>query len=166
MRAGRRTVHCYKVWMPRRVAEFLGGGTNHAFPNYTSVSKSPQSINQYAFLPYDIPSVPSPLFPTMNASALPLYSRHATRCLVALSFSLLSLFYAREQLTERQECERNARLANAEPTTRTTRGTVAFSFSWPLSLRTLCTTYGKHVHTKYGPGYSEVVKSVDNRPVK
>ena len=43
---------------------------------------------------------------------------------LAFSSSRLSLFYTREQLTERQECERNARLTNnTEPTSRTTQHT-------------------------------------------
>lgn len=89
-------------------------------------------MNQYAFLACNIlralplsPPPPPPPVPPL----LP--------CISLIFPSRFSLFYAREQLTERQECERNARLANTEPTQRVqhTRRWLSPS-SQPLSLYT------------------------------
>ena len=97
-------------------------------------------MNQYAFLACNIPR--PPLSPWRPSLPRPYHS---------LIFpSRFSLFYAREQLAERQECERKARLANAAPTqhtagARSSREPVAFN-------RRLCARTRETPPRRYTPG--------------
>lgn len=120
-----RDIYIY-VWM-----YFLGGGTNHAFPNYTSISKSPQPMNQYAFLACNILcaflSIPTPssiLTPSLITCNLLIFS---------------SRFSPYSTRGSSSPSGRNASATRDWPTqpTRTTRDAVAFSFSQLLSFHTL-----------------------------
>lgn len=120
--------------MPRRVAEFLGGGTNHAFPNYTSVSKSPQSINQYAFLAYDtFPPCP-PLYSPLWSHRPFLFTRDMQPAASPLFPSRFSPYFTRGSSSP---SDRNASATRDWPTLNQQRAQhaapVAFSFSRPLS---------------------------------